>query len=82
MARAVGLIEDTGHRHGVDHPIQMTVDNPVLHRLSDDARLVVSEPLGDLQGAWREVPESTCLVVRGGHEEMRPFAPSVPQSVG
>jgi hypothetical protein len=30
-------------------------DNPVLHDLSDDARLVVSEPLGDLQGAWREV---------------------------
>jgi predicted glutamine amidotransferase len=50
-------------------------DHPVLHDLSDDARLVVSEPLGDLQGAWVEVPESTCLVVRGGAEEMLPFAP-------
>ena len=25
VARAVGLIEDTGRRHGVEHPIQMTV---------------------------------------------------------
>ena len=28
-------------------------DNPVLHDLSDETRLVVSEPLGDLKGAWR-----------------------------
>ena len=52
-------------------------DNPVLHRLSDDARLVVSEPLGGLRGAWREVPEGTCVVVRDGQEELRPFAPTV-----
>ncbi len=50
-------------------------DNPVLHDLSDDARLVVSEPLGDLYGAWQEVPESSCLIVHGGQEELRPFAP-------
>ena len=25
VARAVGLIEETGRRHGVEHPIQMTV---------------------------------------------------------
>ena len=57
-------------------------DNPVLHRLSDDARLVVSEPLGDLKGAWREVPESTCVVVRHGREELQPFAPTVLEPVG
>jgi glutamine amidotransferase len=51
-------------------------DNPVLHQLADDARLVVSEPLGDLQGAWLEVPESTCVVVRGGAVDIRPFAPT------
>jgi glutamine amidotransferase len=50
-------------------------DNPALHELSDDARLIVSEPLGDLQGAWREVPEASCVVVRGGEEELRAFAP-------
>ena len=53
-------------------------DNPVLHELSEDARLIVSEPLGDLHGAWREVPESTCVVVHGGHEELRPFVPAEP----
>ncbi|WP_431878550.1 class II glutamine amidotransferase [Amycolatopsis sacchari] len=53
-------------------------DNPALHVLSDDARLVVSEPLGDLRGAWREVPESTCIVVHGGREELRPFTPVAP----
>ena len=50
-------------------------DNPVLHELSDDARLVVSEPLGDLKGAWHEVPESSCVVVRGATYETHPFAP-------
>lgn len=50
-------------------------DNPLLRELSDDARLVVSEPLGDLRGAWREVPESSCLVVRAGKEELLSFAP-------
>jgi glutamine amidotransferase len=53
-------------------------DNPVLHELSADARLVVSEPLGNLHGAWREVPESTCVVVHGGREELRPFVPAEP----
>ena len=57
-------------------------DNPVLHRLSDDARVVVSEPLGGLRGAWREVPESTCIVLRGGAEELRPFVPAVMASAG
>ena len=50
-------------------------DNPSLHGLSDDTRLVVSEPLGDLRGAWREVPESTCVTVRPGEELLTPFQP-------
>jgi predicted glutamine amidotransferase len=50
-------------------------DHEVLHDLSDDTRLVVSEPLGDLRGAWHEVPESSSLVVRGGTIETHPFAP-------
>jgi predicted glutamine amidotransferase len=118
VARAVGLIEEVGRRHGQQFPLQMTVattdgetlwafryssegrsrslfhstdistlraqypDNPVLHRLSDDARLVVSEPLGGLRGAWREVPEGTCVVVRRGQEEQRPFAPTVLEAAG
>lgn len=34
-----------------------------LHRLSADTRIVVSEPLGDLHGAWNELPESTYGVI-------------------
>ncbi|HST97800.1 MAG TPA: class II glutamine amidotransferase [Geodermatophilus sp.] len=54
----------------------------VLGRLSDDARMVVSEPLGSLRGAWQEVPEATCVVVRHGVEELRPFEPTVPKLRG
>lgn len=53
-------------------------DHPALHELSDDARLVVSEPLGDLRGAWREVPESSSVTVHGGEDDVRPFAPVLP----
>jgi len=53
-------------------------DNPMLHQLSDDSRLVVSEPLGDLQGAWREVPESSYVVVHGAGEDLHPFEPVSP----
>lgn len=117
VSRAVGFIEETGRRHGVPFPVQMTVatsdgetlyafrystegrsrslfhsadistlrkqypDNPALHELADETRIIVSEPLGDLKGAWREVPESTCVVSHGGHEELLPFVPTVPAQV-
>ena len=38
----------------------------MLHRLGAETRLIVSEPLRDLPGAWNEVPESSCIVVRAG----------------
>ena len=50
-------------------------DNPVFHRLSDETRLVVSEPLGELAGAWNEVPESSYGVVNHGHDDLRTFTP-------
>jgi predicted glutamine amidotransferase len=50
-------------------------DHPVLHTLSAETRLVVSEPLGDLAGVWNEVPESTCGIVQHGEDELRPFTP-------
>ncbi len=91
----VGLVEETGRRHGIDDPVQMTIATTdggsidafryssegasrslysstradtlkLLHpedadaaASSDGARVVVSEPLGDLEGAWHEVPERT-----------------------
>jgi predicted glutamine amidotransferase len=49
---------------------------PAFQALSDEARLIVSEPLGERVGAWNEVPESTCGVVRTGEDELRPFCPT------
>ena len=53
-------------------------DNPMFHELSDETRIVVSEPLGDLEGAWNEVPEASCGVVQDGEDEIHPFAPVPP----
>ena len=36
------------------------------------------EPLGDLPGAWNEVPESSAGVIHPGTDEMRPFQPIAP----
>jgi predicted glutamine amidotransferase len=111
VARMVGLVESTGQRHGIEHPIQMTVattdgdrlwvfryssehrsrslfystnmrtlretypDNPNLQAVSDETRLVVSEPLRDLPGAWNEVPDSSFGVIQEGNDEIHPFKP-------
>jgi glutamine amidotransferase len=37
----------------------------------------VSEPLGDLKGAWNEVPEAHYGVVQAGQDELLPFRPRV-----
>jgi glutamine amidotransferase len=47
-----------------------------LARLSDETRVVVSEPLGDLAGAWNEVPESHVGIVQAGEDELRPLVPT------
>ncbi len=48
-------------------------EREVLQQLSDDARLVLSEPVGDLPGAWNEVPEGSYGVVGIGDDQLRPF---------
>jgi predicted glutamine amidotransferase len=50
-------------------------DNPILHALSDETRLVVSEPIGTLAGAWNEVPESSYGVIQQGQDELKMFSP-------
>jgi predicted glutamine amidotransferase len=50
----------------------------ILGQLSDESRLIVSEPLRDLPGAWNEVPESSYGVVREGQDELHPFTPRPP----
>jgi predicted glutamine amidotransferase len=49
-----------------------------LHELGAEDRVIVSEPLGDLSGAWLEIPEATALTVEGGSCEERPFNPQRP----
>jgi glutamine amidotransferase len=50
----------------------------VLRTMSAEARLIVSEPLRDLPGAWREVPESSWGVIQPGADEIGPFVPERP----
>jgi glutamine amidotransferase len=50
----------------------------ILQTVSDEARLVVSEPLGDLAGAWNEVPESSYGIIQPGDDALLPFTPGVP----
>jgi predicted glutamine amidotransferase len=46
-----------------------------LRHMSDEARAVVSEPLEDLPGVWRDVPPTTALIVEPGACEEAPFVP-------
>src|SRR5215210_3186669 len=86
VERMVGFVEEAGHRHGTQHPIQMTIaatdgkniwafrysserksrslfystdvrtvrklhpERTRLQEISDESRIIVSEPLGDLPG--------------------------------
>ena len=114
VERMVGLVEQTGRKHGVEHPIQMTIatsdgtsiwafryssegqsrslyfstrmdtlkalypESEELAQLSDETRVIVSEPLGDLPGAWNEAPEGHAGVVQPGEDELHPFTPRLP----
>jgi len=49
--------------------------NPILEQFSEDARVVVSEPLNDLVEYWEEIPESTAVTVERGSVTTRPFTP-------
>jgi predicted glutamine amidotransferase len=53
-------------------------ERDIVFEVSEDTRLVVSEPVGDLPGAWNEVPESCCGVAGGGADQIRPFAVKPP----
>ncbi len=50
----------------------------LLQEISDDARLIVSEPLGNVAGVWNEVPDWSWGAVGPGREEIRPFRPKAP----
>jgi glutamine amidotransferase len=111
VEQMVGLVEETGHQHDIELPIQMTIATtdgtsiwafryssegdsrslwfstrmdelkllyPALHQLeglSDETRVIVSEPLGDLPGVWNQAPESHYGIVRPGADKLAPFTP-------
>ena len=113
VERAIGLVEETARKHGIENTVQASMglsdgvrlwafrysteghsrtlftstdahslrqlhpENPRLQRLRDEDRVVVSEPLGELPGAWSEIPEASVLIVKPGDDEMRPFRPHV-----
>ena len=53
-------------------------DREVLREVSGDTRLVVSEPVGTLPGAWVEMPEASYGIVGKEGDRLVPFAPKPP----
>ena len=53
-------------------------DDARFEHFSDEARAVVSEPLGDLPGLWHEVPAGTAIVVQPGDDDRVSFTPRTP----
>jgi predicted glutamine amidotransferase len=51
-------------------------DDVRLQGLDDESRIIVSEPLGSLAGAWNEVPEAHWGVVQPGRDEFHTFTPT------
>ncbi|MFZ3492803.1 class II glutamine amidotransferase [Streptomyces sp. 5.8] len=48
-----------------------------LREISDESRIVVSEPLGDLPGVWNELPEASYTVIPSvPDQDYLPFVPS------
>ena len=68
-SRSLFLSED------VDALRRLHPDNARLQQLTEGDRVVVSEPLADLPGAWIEVPESTAVLLEDGGYEQRTFKP-------
>jgi len=50
-------------------------DFAAIQGLAEETRLIVSEPLGELAGAWQPVPESSYGVVQKGADELGAFTP-------
>jgi glutamine amidotransferase len=118
LESAIGTVEETARRHGLEPAIQASIgvsdgtrlwavryatsetprtlfasadaaslralhpENPRLQLLRDGDRLVVSEPVADLEGAWHEIPACSAVVIEhGGELEHRPFRPRVTAAV-
>jgi glutamine amidotransferase len=57
-------------------------DNERAQLLSDDDRIIISEPFNDLPGIWQEIPAETAVTIRHrGSMTERPFRPQAPEPV-
>ena len=56
----------------------MYPEREIFQELGEDARLILSEPIGDLPGAWNEMPESSYGVAGGGEDALLGFKPVEP----
>jgi predicted glutamine amidotransferase len=57
---------------------QLHPGNARLQRFTDEDRIVVSEPPGNLPGAWLEIPESSAVIIQPGPDDQRAFRPCLP----
>ncbi len=62
----------------VDTLRSMYPEREILRDVGEDARLIVSEPVGDLPGAWNELPESSYGLAGGGEDALLAFTPVEP----
>ncbi|WP_405767069.1 class II glutamine amidotransferase [Streptomyces sp. NBC_01538] len=65
------------HSTRVDTLRALHPDVEFLREVSDETRLVVSEPLGNLPGAWNAVPESSYSIIQPGPDVIRAFEPEL-----
>jgi len=50
--------------------------NPLVKgRLEANARCLVSEPIGKFQKLWKEVPQSSTVIIKEGNVDIKPFTP-------
>ena len=54
---------------------QLYPEDDRLQHLPDEARAVVSEPLADLSGLWRELPPSSAVIVEPAGDQEVPCTP-------
>jgi glutamine amidotransferase len=59
----------------VDTLRRLHPESTALQSLAPATRMIVSEPLGDLPGAWNAVPESSYGVIQEGQDEMHELVP-------
>jgi glutamine amidotransferase len=77
---SVGQSRSLFFTRDVDTLRRLYPDNETVQKVSPDARLIVSEPIGELPGAWNEVPEASYGVVGRGEASLHSFRVSPPTS--